>query len=241
MIQDYFKPLTLQIDSGLGSTADSFYYAAKALDENRENKYGFGIGGGKLPNLYLYRHSIELYLKSVITLIYRVCPQKFISLKTEDNFPLLRENAKEKKIFNVHSIGTLFENFLTLLEENKTYINEKCKSNWFDIPGEIPIFIKKIEEYDKNSTMFRYPITMNSDLDYKKSTFKKFTFSNMSNESLKQPIGSKFFLLLERESDEIVESYVSDDSVLNDIHEILKELATQLMGLHFGLKYELTK
>ena len=104
MIEEYFKPLTLQIDSGLGSTADSFYYAAQTLENNQESKYGFGIGGGKLPLLYLYRHSIELYLKSVITLIYRVCPSQNDRLKSDDNLPLLIENNKEKKIFNVHSI-----------------------------------------------------------------------------------------------------------------------------------------
>lgn len=61
MIEDYFKPLALQTDLGLGATADSFYYAAQALDDNQDTKYGFGVGGGKLPILYLYRHSIELY------------------------------------------------------------------------------------------------------------------------------------------------------------------------------------
>lgn len=30
MIEDYFKPLALQTDLGLGATADSFYYAAQA-------------------------------------------------------------------------------------------------------------------------------------------------------------------------------------------------------------------
>ena len=38
-----------------------------------------------------------------------------------------------------------------------------------------------------------------------------------------------------------MESYVSDDNILTEIHEALKELATQVSGLHFGLKFELTK
>ena len=42
MIEDYFKPLALQTDLGLGATADSFYYAAQALDDNQDTKYGFG-------------------------------------------------------------------------------------------------------------------------------------------------------------------------------------------------------
>ncbi|QIO05746.1 hypothetical protein [Acinetobacter shaoyimingii] len=110
MIEDYFKPLALQIDLGFGATADSFYCAAQALDDNKHSKYGFGIGGGKLPILYLYRHSIELYLKSAITLIHKVSIKKAKTGNGED-FPKLIENGKDKKIFNVHSIKILFENF----------------------------------------------------------------------------------------------------------------------------------
>ena len=95
MIEDYLKPLALQTDLGLGATADSFYYAAQALDDNQDTKYGFGIGGGKLPILYLYRHSIELYLKSAITLIYKISFKK--SKTGNDDFPKLVENGKEKK------------------------------------------------------------------------------------------------------------------------------------------------
>ena len=241
MIEEYFKPLTLQIDSGLGSTADSFYYAAQILENNQESKYGFGIGGGKLPLLYLYRHSIELYLKSVITLIYRVCPSQNDRLKSDDNLPLLIENNKEKKIFNVHSINTLFINFSNFLEDNKKYILATCETNWFDIPDEISQLIEIIEEFDKNSTMFRYPITTNKDSDYRKSPFKKFTFTGNSGEKIDKSKGSKIILLVENQDNEIVESYVSDDNVLTEIHEALKELATQVSGLHFGLKYELTK
>lgn len=95
MIEDYLKPLALQTDLGLEATADSFYYAAQALDDNQDTKMVFGIGGGKLPILYLYRHSIELYLKSAITFIYEISLKK--SKTGNDDFPKLVENDKEKK------------------------------------------------------------------------------------------------------------------------------------------------
>ncbi|ALV73825.1 MULTISPECIES: hypothetical protein [Acinetobacter] len=38
MIEDYLKPLALQTDLGLEATADSFYYAAQALDDNQDTK-----------------------------------------------------------------------------------------------------------------------------------------------------------------------------------------------------------
>jgi len=38
MIEDYLKPLALQTDLRLEATADSFYYAAQALDDNQDTK-----------------------------------------------------------------------------------------------------------------------------------------------------------------------------------------------------------
>ena len=240
MIEDYLKPLALQTDLGLGATADSFYYAAQALDDNQDTKYGFGVGGGKLPILYLYRHSIELYLKSAITLIYKISFKK--SKTGNDDFPKLVENGKEKKIFNVHSIKTLFENFLIILENNRDSIDSRTGYNWFDIPEEIPILINKLEEYDSNSTMFRYPISMDKNLDYQKSTFKKCNLvKGKTPKESKSESKSKIFLLVHNGDDEIIESYVSDNEVLSEIHEVLKELSEQLSGLHFGLKFDLIR
>ena len=147
MIEDYFKPLALQTDLGLGATADSFYYAAQALDDNQDTKYGFGIGGGKLPILYLYRHSIELYLKSAITLIYKISFKK--SKTGNDDFPKLVENGKEKKIFNVHSIKTLFENFLIIFSVHDKFHRTLILSGFC---------LLKIAKISLNSSFFPKPI-----------------------------------------------------------------------------------
>lgn len=90
--------------------------------------------------------------------------------------------------------------------------------------------------------MFRYPITMDANLDYQKSTFKP---CNLFNKSVKSAVDKKYqsniFLLVHNSNNEFVESYVSDNDVLKDIHEALKELSTQLFGLHFGLKTDLIR
>ena len=114
--------------------------------------------------------------------------------------------------------------------------------NWFDIPEEIPILINKLEEYDSNSTMFRYPISMDKNLDYQKSTFKKCNLvKGKTPKESKSESKSKIFLLVHNGNDEIIESYVSDNEVLSEIHEVLKELSEQLSGLHFGLKFDLIR
>ena len=100
----------------------------------------------------------------------------------------------------------------------------------------------KLEEYDSNSTMFRYPISMDKNLDYQKSTFKKCNLvKGKTPKESKSESKSKIFLLVHNGNDEIIESYVSDNEVLSEIHEVLKELSEQLSGLHFGLKFDLIR
>ncbi|WP_249449769.1 hypothetical protein [Acinetobacter sp. AR2-3] len=100
----------------------------------------------------------------------------------------------------------------------------------------------KIEEFDSNSTMFRYPISMDASLDYQKSTFKSCDLiKGKAPKESKKTSKSNIFLLIHDGNDEIVESYVSDNEALNEIHDVLKELSEQLSGLHFGLKSDLIR
>lgn len=79
-------------------------------------------------------------------------------------------------------------------------------------------------------------------LDYQKSTFKKCNLvKGKTPKESKSESKSKIFLLVHNGNDEIIESYVSDNEVLSEIHEVLKELSEQLSGLHFGLKFDLIR
>lgn len=66
----YYKsrPLDNQFDDGFGLIADSFQEAAEHLEkvENKESSLH-----SLLPICFLYRHAIELYLKSLIVIIHR--------------------------------------------------------------------------------------------------------------------------------------------------------------------------
>ncbi|QIO07464.1 hypothetical protein G8E00_07185 [Acinetobacter shaoyimingii] len=90
--------------------------------------------------------------------------------------------------------------------------------------------------------MFRYPISTNENLDHQKSTFKKCNFvkGNFPIVS-KSESKSNIFLLVHNSNGEIIESYASNNDVLSEIHEVLKELSEQLSGLHFGLKSDLIR
>ena len=63
-----FKPLTHQFDDGFGIIADAFNEAALRLERFSEQERFIN---SSLPIAYLYRHAIELYLKSIVIVLHR--------------------------------------------------------------------------------------------------------------------------------------------------------------------------
>jgi len=57
------------LDYGFRITGESYYLSAEHLYENRENIKAFQQV--EMPANYLYRHSIELFLKSLIIIFHR--------------------------------------------------------------------------------------------------------------------------------------------------------------------------
>lgn len=67
-MQYLMAPLEEHYDDGFGAVGDAFYRAAKALE--KENK-GLRFAWNHLPQIALYRHAVELFLKSGIIIIHR--------------------------------------------------------------------------------------------------------------------------------------------------------------------------
>src|SRR5437879_4221108 len=63
-----FKPLTHQFDDGFGLMGDAFNDAALRLEHSTQQEEFIN---SSLPIGYLYRHAIELYLKSIIIVLHR--------------------------------------------------------------------------------------------------------------------------------------------------------------------------
>jgi hypothetical protein len=61
-----FLPLSQHCDDGLGATAEAFEDSAKLLINNAAE---ISHCHYKIPVCYLYRHAIELYLKSVTVIL----------------------------------------------------------------------------------------------------------------------------------------------------------------------------
>ncbi|PPD43521.1 MAG: hypothetical protein CTY16_13260 [Methylobacter sp.] len=231
MFTEFLKPLECQFDSGFGATANTFHEAAKALDIE-EHQSGFGLNRSRLPVLYLYRHANELYLKSIITILHRRLAAHYPNIDTSD-FPVIDNN---KKIFNVHSIGDLYQEFRNILTKNATSIKTIGKTDWVNVPKGLDELVKLIDDADEKSVMFRYPFTLNTANDIKKSSFKNIhpnkAIDEMQNES------GKFIIAMTNDDGEIVNTFIHDKDAMHDVFEALKELSDILLGVQLGILAE---
>lgn len=111
-----------QKDKGFGIHAIAFMKAAKSLINSEEYQKEFNPQK-HIPIQYLLRHSVELYLKSMIISIH-----VFLNLPYHEgskSMLFLDKEGKERNIENSHWIDTLFWYWSTLLDEHKEVLTKK--------------------------------------------------------------------------------------------------------------------
>jgi len=239
MFKDFFLPLDRQFDSGFMSTADAFHEAAKTIDKEIKCS-GLGMSGSRLPVLYLFRHAIELHFKSILIILHRRFGPSYPQI-SRDDFPTIAIGSKRKKLFNVHSIRNLCDEFLALLKKHETIIKKISKTDWTDVPDDLSKWVMIIDEADKASTMFRYPFTADPATDKMKSAFKSMHPTAVVTEAnARSNDGSPGLMIfaLKNDKNEIVEAFVRDDEAMDDVHNALKQLAEMLTGVNLGLLCE---
>src|SRR5882724_1044104 len=99
-----FKPLHQHYDGGLGATGDAFKEAADRLSGSVN---GNRFLHANIPICYLYRHAVELYLKSMIVVVHRRLRLPWAG-GTDDARPQLKIGDKWKFLDRLHSIGDLY-------------------------------------------------------------------------------------------------------------------------------------
>jgi hypothetical protein len=239
MIEEFLMPLDRHFDSGFGATADTFHDAAKALDRD-EHKNGFGLNSSRLPVFYLYRHTNELYLKSILTILHRRFSSTFPRVKRDD-FPSITIDGKAKRIFQVHSILNLHGTLRTLLNDNVEQIKAISGTDWISVPDDVEKMVKLIDEADEASTMFRYPVTLDPLNDAKKSSFKRIHPEDAvaaAHHRANQNMPGVKILALKNDNNEIVETFIHDEQAMREVFDALKQLAEILSGVHYGMGYE---
>ncbi len=229
-----FMPSDKQIDQGFGVTGDAFKDAAdKLAQENLKT----GFVDSHLPISFLYRHSVELYLKSIIIVLHRSLNLTYGS-KPADSEPFVLIKNKWTPMYRVHSVGDLFAYFKALVVNNQKVIAKKAKTDWSAIPLELEEAIAVINKADTGSTYFRYPITHDSDADKQKSSWKDASSTDIFRKIKSDEKPVKAFLMLNA-NDEIVNSYQHDQAPIQQLQGALKTAAELLSGAHAGLRVEL--
>ena len=240
MTKHAFKPLHLQFDAGFGVTAESFHEAAKTIDTS-EFQFGFGRNRSRLPVDYLYRHAIELYLKSTVTVLHRRFHSTFPQYR-QDDFPLIFDGGKDKPIYSIHSVLVLFHHMNRMLEEDLPKIraiDESCVPAIDDSDIEL---IEKIDSVDRSSTLFRYPVTKQADLDAKKSSFKQINPLDIGmdpiTQSRKSSLGVTLFSV-DKTTGEFSDAFVHDPVPMPDVTAALRDFATKMSNVVELLLFEL--
>lgn len=226
-----FLPFNMHFDGGFGATGDAFKNAGDALKRKKRR----GLLNSHLPLFFLYRHAIELYLKSVIIVLSRRLSE---STKTPAaKVILIKANNKQKPITAVHSIGDLYRHFKILLQDHWGTLRPLCKTDWSSIPKELDGWIKTIEEHDPGGTFLRYPSSSKPELDHTKDAFKKSTPSSaITNMQPGNPPQVGFFFI---GNDNVVnEAFAMSDPLLPDLSDALTETVETLSGAHMGIRIE---
>lgn len=225
-------------DFGFGITADAYRVSADCLLLNKDKILAFQQK--EMPVSFLYRHSIELYLKSMIIIMHQSLKLPFGDKPSDSDEPMILVNGKWQDLFSCHKIDELYSYWVDhLLNKNANILKEIApKGDWREykvVSDLIPLIVK----YDRDSSFFRYPVTKKTkQLDKEKHTMKP-----MSKESLlgmpytiNVPEGSQrkggVYLLCKDDNNQIVNGFQMEDDVLFEVTSALQKTSEYLSGMH---------
>ena len=181
-----FMPLSQHFDDGFGATGEAFEQSAKLLSSNSDDvTYRFQI-----PLCFLYRHAIELYLKSAIVVLHRDLSIPY-GKNSHAGPAFVLANKKWKPIYQVHSVAQLWEHVSYLIRSSKSELERRCKTDWQATPKDWAGWIEEIERIDGRSTFFRYPDFQRPGVDQEKSIWKPRTPDELQK-SMASPGFQKF-------------------------------------------------
>lgn len=233
-MQYLFSPLDQHFDLGFGGIANSFKYAADAVLAPESNSPDLNP---HLPANFLYRHAIELYLKSGIIIFHRKLKLPYGDF-AHDGEPHVPVGLRWKPMYSIHRLSVLHQYFRQLFVSNADYLATNTVVNW-DLPPELESNIALIDATDATSTFFRYPVTKHQEQDKNKSIIRADSFENIVNRmGAGQP--PQKMLLTVNDAQEVVQAFHFDDSLIKKTTEVLKATAEILYGCHAAMRGTIT-
>ena len=234
-----FTGLDTHIDKGFGVTADAYKKSADFLQTNNFEHFNI-TQQAEMPQNYLYRHSIELYLKSLIIIFHRKLNINYGNASFDSEEPEILIKQKWESLFKCHNIQILYEYWLNhLFLPNIAKLNIITPDYNWNNNIEFVEQLSVVSEYDSDSSYFRYPISKNSMLDEKKMSMQKIKIKKSESiiDKIKESKG-RIMLLLDN-NDNIVEGFKQEKNILVEIKNNLKEISTYFDNFHMLVRDKL--
>ena len=190
-----------------------------------------------LPASFLYRHAIELFLKSGIVIFHRKFQLPF-GEKPFDSEPMVLVKTKWQQIRTVHGLQDLYDYFRSLVSSQAGYLSTHTRTDW-SFPSKLDAWISDIDATDSTSTFFRYPFTKHRNQDDNKSIHKEGNFDSMVAGIGEGAKPLKAFLVVD-ENNEVVKAFHFDDELAKSMTATLRNTADLLYGCHAAMRGELT-
>ncbi|WP_342432597.1 hypothetical protein [Neobacillus sp. FSL H8-0543] len=219
-----------QLDKGFGINAFAFNRAADQLYNSKEYNDSFNPQK-HMPVFYLYRHTIELYFKSMIFLIHL---ELAIPYGKDSKKPQLHtEDGKWRDLDNCHWIDALYWYWAKLILDYSEKLNVVASKGDWRVHPDLKNMIDMIAKYDRDSTYFRYPFTKNNQKgqDEEKYSMKKVDDIQELINKTDSKKGS-ITLIIKDQDDNIKSIYAHEENVLSELMDVFKETAEILSGYH---------
>jgi len=220
-----FASLDRHFDGGLGATGDSFKEAGDKLARRKRKSLIFNP---HLPENYLYRHAIELYLKSVIVVLHRVL---------QLGEPKILVEGKPLPMYRVHQISSLYAHLKAVLAEHGQQVRKMSGFGPKSLTQELDGWVSTISSTDDSSTFFRYP-TQDQTKNHEKSSFKSKTPNELVN-SMQQGQPKQFSMVFVDDDGRVTEGFQLDREPVAQVGAALKKAASEFSAIHFGVRMEL--
>lgn len=224
------------LDFGFGITGEAYYNSAEYLYDNKESIKT--IQQVEMPINYLYRHSIELFLKSLIIILHKRFKLPYDTEPFDSTKPKIFTGGAWKDLYTCHWIDELYNYWLNeLLLKHKQDLDMLAPKGDWQEESSISQFFPLIAGYDRDSSFFRYPVTKNSGLDPKKYTMQRLDLKKLQSifdgeDTRKNKKGSRLFMLFQNDDNEIVEGFEKAEDVLDNVTQALKQVSHYFYCIH---------
>lgn len=231
-------PLEEHYDDGFGAVGDAFRRAAESLSKNNSDGPMFW---NHLPETYLLRHAVELFLKSGIIIMHRKLRLPYDSEPRSSATPMLMTSSgKWRFLFKTHDIPELYAYWKKLAVEHGAKLESFGKHKMdMSVPVELDDWIKTLGKADPNSDYFRYPVSRNAQADGEKSAFREVAPEKLFPENRNENEYVRA-LVIENSKGEFVQAFKLDNDTQKDIAEAAKNAAEMLSNFHAMMRIELT-